>query len=443
MSLRVLEFNDAGVRLSDENGLLLSSPGYALVLPKQIEFGESARQQSRINPLNSYNQFWHKLSLDPFARPLAHYQHNAHLAFSHIEALANTAQKEGDVLLAVPGSFSREQMAILLGVMQKSPFRAVGIVDAALAAVVEHSDGDVVIHADLQLHQVVLTKLQRNGADLQRESVVVVPGTGWVNISDSLIQLATNAFIQQCRFNPQHNAESEQMLLDAVPHWLQEELLEATQPFAAVGEADETRRSLQIRLSHKNSVHEASLPRNSLATRLHSYYQKIAQQLALLDPTGRAPLLLSDRMQILPGLQQALQGLEGQRPLRLLPENTIAASSLRFADSLVSEPDAVHFVSALRAPTASVTGAVAAQVQPAPTHLLMQHRARRLQDGLQVCPGVQLRERNGRFLLHASAAVQLNGKTLSAPQVLHLGDVIRAEGMADAITLVWVEGSDE
>ena len=217
MSLRVLEFNDAGLRLSDEQGIVLSSPGYALVLPKRIEFGEKALAHSRINPLNSYNQFWHKLSLDPFSRSIAHYRHNADLAFSHLQDLAETAQLEGDVLLAVPGSFSREQMGILLGLIRQGPFRAVGIVDSGLAATVDQAYEESLIHVDLQLHQVVLSKLQRSGDELRRDSVVVVPGTGWVNLTDSLIQLATNAFIQQCRFNPQHNAESEQMLLDGIP----------------------------------------------------------------------------------------------------------------------------------------------------------------------------------------------------------------------------------
>ncbi len=46
MTLRVLELNDAGLRLSDESGVLLSSPGYALVLPRGIEFGERARARA-------------------------------------------------------------------------------------------------------------------------------------------------------------------------------------------------------------------------------------------------------------------------------------------------------------------------------------------------------------------------------------------------------------
>lgn len=455
MSLRVLEFNDAGLRLSDDSGILLSSPGYALVLPKQIEFGESARSQSRINPLNSYNQFWHKLSLDPFSRPVAHYRHNADLAFSHLQALAGAAELEGDVLLAVPGSFSREQLGILLGLIRQSPFRAVGIVDSGLAAAVDQPHSQTLIHVDLQLHQVVLSKLERDGNELRRDSVIVVPGTGWVNLSDSLVQLATNAFIQQCRFNPQHNAGSEQMLLDGVPQWLQDEASVRS------GAGDE-RRSIEIRLSHNNTVHIANLPRNALATRLQTYYQKILQQLQLLDPTETVPLVISDRMQALPGLQDVLTAPQADRALHLLAENAVGAACLRYSDALTSAPEAVRFVSQMRSEAQPGKGTETSKAaeRPAPTHLLLQHQAHSLAAGVFLCrdeQGLCLRQKNvtglpvvaelvqvgGTYSLMPSAEVQLNGRIVTTTQPLQLGDVIRVKGQPEAIELIRVQDHDE
>ena len=309
MTLRVLELNDAGLRLSDESGVLLSSPGYALVLPRGIEFGERARGQSRLNPLQCFNQFWHKLSLDPFARPVGHFRHNADIAFSHLQDLAATAELAGDVLLAVPGSFSRQQLGILLGLLKQSPLKAVGIVDSSLAAVLEQTSQDNVIHADLHLHQVVLTRLQRQGDDVVRENVALVPGAGWVNLSDSLLQLFTSAFIQQCRFNPQHNAESEQKLLDGLPAWLLEDgELEAGNPGSA---EEEARPSLLIRLEHNNTVHQARLPRSALQSRLLPSYQKVLQQILALDPLGSSTLLVSERLQALPGFVDYLRAHVG------------------------------------------------------------------------------------------------------------------------------------
>jgi hypothetical protein len=448
MSVRVLELNDAGLRLSDETGVLLSSPGYALVMPRRIEFGESARSQSRLNPLHCFNQFWHRLSLDPFPRPVAHFRHNADLAYSHLQDLARTAELEGDVLLAVPGSFSRAQLGILLGLIKSSPLRAVGIVDSSLAAALARPVQDSVIHVDLHLHQVVLTRLQRQGEEIVRENVALVPGTGWVNLSDSLLQLFTQAFIAQCRFNPQHNAESEQKLLDALPFWLLEEGETAQGQDAR--EEDDSRPTLQIRLEHNGTAHQARLPRSALQQRLQPFFHKIVQQIAALDPQGESTLLLSERVQTLPGLADYLRThVGGVRGTASHDEHTIARICREYGSTLISPADSVAHVTRLRLAASPGAPAPAAQV-PLPTHLLLAHEARRLRDGLQLlvdeagalqlqrpgqspAPGLRLlgaivRE-DGHFAVHAAQGLQINGAPLHGAHRLALGDrLLSAEG---------------
>ena len=452
MTLRVLEFNDAGLRVSDDSGVLLSSPGYALVDGKRIEFGESARKESRLNPLNCYNQFWHKLNLDPLARPVAHYRHNADIAFSHLQNLAGASGLAGDVLLAVPGSFSRQQLAILLGLIKQCSFRAVGIVDAGLAAAIDQTHSDSVIHADLQLHQVVLSKLTRQGGELVRESVVQVPGTGWVNLSDSLLQLMNGAFIQQARFNPQHNAESEQMLLDGLPGWLRDD------PLAALGERsgaapgaddEEARRNLLVSLRHNNSVYQARLPRSALHTRLQPFYQKIQQQLAQLDPEGRSRLLVSDRLQHLPGFNEEF-GRQGGR-VSILDADAVGAACLRYHDALRSAPEAVHFVTRLRrldAHDAAKHSHVAHS--PQPTHVLVGHHARPLIDGLplerlltgiagQVINGEITGDGEHHFLRNADGSVLINGVAAQPLHRLQLGDRLQLADGSQHIELIRVQ----
>ncbi|MES3006717.1 MAG: hypothetical protein V4751_02995 [Pseudomonadota bacterium] len=456
MTLRVLEFNDVGIRVSDDSGVLFSSPGYALVNGKRIEFGERARQQSRLNPLHCYNQFWHKLNLDAFSRPVAHYRHNADIAFSHLQDLAAATELQGDVLLAVPGSFSRQQLAILLGLIKQCSFRAVGIVDSGLAAAIDQTHSDSVIHADLQLHQVVLSKLTRQGSEMVRESVVQVPGTGWVNLSDSLLQLMNAAFIQQARFNPQHNAESEQMLLDGLPGWLRDDPLAAVngQGGAAPGADDEeARRNLLISLRHNNSVHQARLPRSSLHTRLQPFYQKIQQQLTLLDPEGRSRLLVSDRLQHLPGFHEEF-GRQGGR-ISTLTEDAIGAACLRYHEVLRSAPEAVHFVTRLRALGAQDAAAPNHVVtQPHPTHALIGHSARPLLDGLllqrllpaaagEVIQGEIVSDGEHHSLRNASANVLINGAAVRPLQRLELGDRVQLVGSDHGFELIRVQHGDE
>lgn len=470
MSLHVLEFNDAGLRLSDASGILLDSPGYAYVNAKEIEFGEDARKQSKVHPLSSFNQFWHKLSLDPFSKLVGNFRHNADIAFSHLQDIARSAQLEGDVVLAVPGSFSREQLAILLGLLKQSPMRPVGLVDAALIASIDHAENESAIHIDLQLHQVVLSKMQRVGTELKRESVILVPGAGWMNVSDSLMQLFTSAFIQQCRFNPQHNAASEQMLLDNLPQWLLEESIEDSDDDA---NAQESRRSLQIKLNHNNTVHQASLSRSALHNRLLPFFQKIVQQLAVIDPEGSSPLLVSDRMQCLPGLDAVLtsSALGAPRVVLGLSESSVAKGCLRYRDELIGAPDALHFVSTIRGKQVSlpISTPSHSKAQAAPTHLLTKHHARRLTDGLLICvfkgmsqgeqslhllrrdlqedfAGMQivgeLVREDGQFILQTQQLL-INGQGVEARQALALGDVLSGAGCNSSIELIRVQDSDD
>src|SRR5690606_20421368 len=98
MSIRVLHLNDAGIRVSGrgsaesgdtrsglEYGTHYSSPGYALLDTARIYFVVGACAQSSLYQLNTYHQFCHRLDMEPFSRPVAHFRHNADIAFSLLE----------------------------------------------------------------------------------------------------------------------------------------------------------------------------------------------------------------------------------------------------------------------------------------------------------------------------------------------------------------------
>ena len=68
MSFKVIELNDSAVRVIGDSGLLVASPGFALVGNKSLKLGEAAEQQARLHPTQSYNKFWQQLSLDPLVQ---------------------------------------------------------------------------------------------------------------------------------------------------------------------------------------------------------------------------------------------------------------------------------------------------------------------------------------------------------------------------------------
>ena len=385
-----------------------------------------------------------------------------------MQDLAAVAKLDGDVLLAVPGSFSRQQLAILLGLIKQCSFGAVGVVDAGLAAAIDHARSDSVIHADIQLHQVVLSKLVREGGDLVRESVVQVPGSGWINMSESLMQLLTTAFIQQCRFNPQHNAQSEQMLLDGLPGWLREsDAAEALENIAAT-DSDEARRNLMVTLNHNSTVHQARVPRSSLAHRLQPFFQKISQQLALLDPEGKSRLLVSDRLQGLPGFADEVSKHFSR--ISVLNADAVGGACLRYHEQLKSSPDAVHFVTRLR-PAGPLVAQAAPAVVEEPTHFLQGYRARRLLDGMVILrtkgangnAALVLASRSARRMVenatmlgeisfdsgHFSvrttntSELLINDVAATPIQRLHLGERIGLANSTATIELIRVQDGDE
>ena len=308
MTLKVLELNDNGIAIGDENGLIVSSPGYAVANGGNLEFGHEAAGQSKIHPVNSSNEFWHRLSMEPLARPMAHCRHNADIAYSHLMNLAAQTQLEGDIILAVPGSFSRQQLAILLGLIKQSPFNAVGLVDVSVVAAAaarrtdnpgfsssgsdsqgndsqgnDSQSNNSIVHVDIQLHQVVLSEVHLRQGELVRKAVIQVPGVGWSNLADSLAQLVTDAFIQQSRFNPQHNAKWEQTLYDSLPRWLNQ---------------DTEDNNLQLDIQTDSARYQASVTRSSIVAQLRPFYRKITDHLRELEGHGAADgaVLLTERM---------------------------------------------------------------------------------------------------------------------------------------------------
>lgn len=455
MSIRVLHLNDAGIRVSGrgssesgdtrsglEYGTHYSSPGYALIDPPRIEFGVGACAQSRLYPLNTYHQFWHRLDMEPFSRPVAHFRHNADIAFSHLKEVASDTELDGDVIMLVPGSFSRQQLAVLLGLARQCPFRVRALVDSGVAAgsTIGEIPAEGLIHIELQLHQVVLTRLRQQDDEILRDTVAVVPAAGRVQMMESVLQLMTSAFVQQCRFNPQHNARSEQFLFDCLPEWLDGEVLRKGGQEA--GEESDSHAGL-ISLQHHDTVHRARILPDSVRSRLAPYYMKITQQLATLDPGHRCPLVLAPALARLPGFNEHFRDAPDQAPrdIRIVTVEAAADSCLAHGEQLLGNTESVRFHT--RLPRAHGATVAAASPRENPSHLLAGHHASRLQDRMVVKLGdVQAEiifDAGHYFLRSAATGVRINGIAAEDSQRLQLGDSISASGSDQHLQLIRVE----
>ena len=130
-------------------------------------------------------------------------------------------KSEGEsVLLAVPAGYSREQLALLLGVINETGVRVAGLVDAALAACSLEPAPARVLHLDLELHQAILTVLEYSGGErsgLKRSRYEIALRHGVLDMQQTLMQFIAETFIRKTRFDPLHDASTEQRLVDQLP----------------------------------------------------------------------------------------------------------------------------------------------------------------------------------------------------------------------------------
>lgn len=401
MTSAVLELNDHTINLYQDGDLVSSSPGFVLNLGGQIQFGQSAAEQSRLHPINTQNEFWHRLSMTPLTRPLAHYRHNADIAHAHLLHIAETSDFEGDVVIAVPGSFTRDQLAILGGVIGQSPFRAAAMLDTGVFYALGQMHGPAhVVFADLQLHQFSLTLLRREDDKVRRESVAVVQGAGWSNVANALVQVINDAFIQQSRFNPQHSAFWEQHLYNELPDYLQQ---------IRAGQSD-----FLVSITTDKATHQARVSVAELVDSLQPVFRRITQQLQLLLGESTVPVLISERAAIIPGLEATLQ--VRQAPLS---GEQMAQACVQANGALAKTGSDVPFVSAWRLATETAGDApVAAPAREQATHILLDHIAYPLVAA--ETDETVIKVASASVLMQARAAAA--GKTLFAGDTLSVGD---------------------
>lgn len=445
MALNIIELNDRGIKVGDESGIIVQSPGFALVVDDKLEVGETAEQQTRLQPTNSFNKYWHDLNLEPIAHgnKIRHY---ADLAYAQLMHLAEVGEIKNDVIFAVPGNFSRQQLAILLGIAQQSPFTTVGVVDSALAAVVTAAQAEHIVFADIQLHQVVLTKLAIVDDHLVTEGVVQIPGVGNQNFMNLMMQIATDIFIQQCRFNPQHNAESEQQLYNQLPKWLMQNAKEKT---------------LQLELKSASAMHTAKLPRETLINSLKEYYKKINEQISAITLSNNPQLLLSKSLSELPGFQASLNQ---NCSVAIVEDHSVNAACYQYRDIINNSDEGIHLVT--KFPVESLgpkeTESDTPEVTDNPTHALFLNRAISI-SSIEIKNNVQLngsaatvkvivmsienlpeslgridKRSNGVYLNSGEQEVFLNDKPVTGEQLLVLGDRIRFASAGEEISLIKV-----
>lgn len=323
----LLELNDLSVRCFQDGQLLWQSAGVAVVDPAlgQPLFGSAAWRESRKKPLHTYTQFWSQLNTDPLLGNHPQVRHHGDLAYlhlRHIESQLPFSFADQEAVFAVPAALSRESLSLLLGIANQCGLKTRSFVDSGLASMLKHGRAPTFTHAEMSLHHCVVTELQLSGNTVERSHSELLHDQGWFSLHTQLLNYFSDLFIRQTRFNPRHNAATEQLLFDAIPDWLrQSALLERDGVASFTCELNQD--SVQVDIA-------------PLRQFVQAVWQPLQNQLA-----QTTQLYLGDR------LAQCM-------PLLTLPSHTLPVSVQQLTDNfghtaqaLSAQPAGVRFISRL------------------------------------------------------------------------------------------------
>lgn len=408
----LIELHDHNIRISSPQGLLGESPGFANTFEKPPVYGADALGLTRLHPQQSFNQFWFQLGLDPLAGKNKLFRHQADLAFGHLESITKQFELVGETIFAVPSHYSANQLATLLGLVKHCSIDAAGLVDLALLALAKLHEHQHALFMDVQLHQTVLTLVTKEHGEIIRQKVLPIPGTGLLSLHDAWANTITDAFIKQSRFDPLHNADTEQYIYSELEGWL-----------ISVS----ANKEILLEINNKGAIHQASLTLNNFEQRAQNIFKKVSQEIDSISSTI-TPVFALERISALPGLQQSMPDIIP------VSDNAITENGYQHLALIKGSGEALKLVSRLpveeknKAPSNSSAASIASR----PSHFMFEHKAYSLSNikpainlpELKLSSPINISLQDEGFCLSPSPELDLdlNGLRLIEPAILKLGD---------------------
>lgn len=288
MSVAALELNDTGLVIALDGELTPPSPAYAHLNRAGVTVGPTALAAARLEPTNVSSRFWRELDDRPLPVLAAEGRSSADLAFQHLQAVFEPVRARiQNVIAVVPGSIQPRQLMLVLGIAREAGLPLSGFLDAAVAAAAAWGGQGRFIYVDVHQHETVLTAVEV-GERARRERVESVPQAGRVAFIDRWMKLVSRRFIERTRFDPLHEARSEQGLFEVLPSWL------------AQLESDS---SIDVEMAVGGETHRVPLSRELIETEAQPLYAQILLAAHRLRRAGHVTTIgLSERAARLPGL---------------------------------------------------------------------------------------------------------------------------------------------
>jgi hypothetical protein len=373
LTLLGLELSDAGIlaaggypsRLLEVDGQNQESPGVAIPEKKGLFVGNTAAGRAHLFPLQVINRFWDQLNTEPLKQTYGQVQNHAEIACAHLSRIWEHIKMHGDeMIIAVPDYYRREQLGLILGMARELSIPVNGFVPLPIAASFHPCPDAMLLHVDIHLHRFEIVYL-RQDEQLTRENSVVVQEINLERVYRGWVESIAEEFVRTTRFDPLHQAATEQELYSRLPADL---------------EIFKHQSSIIVELSHGTHRYRTPVLRDLLKQKSEAVYDEIRRSVVTMrDVYGKnnlsIALQLTHRIARLPGLKDKLSEIDRCEIMELEP-GAGALGVLRIWDQLKdrhSGNGAFFFTSRpwrQAEPTVSRTIAYDTVGKMRPTHLL-------------------------------------------------------------------------
>ncbi len=325
----LIELNDSGIQVFQSGKLVTVSPGYAVLDGNNLLVGDRGAANARRLPRWTNNKYWNQLGTETMANGTANVRHHADLAFAHLEHIASQLDQDVENLVfAVPGHYTKNQLALLLGMANECQLNVKGLVDIGLVSVATPGPHNLVFHLDIYLHRIVLSVFRNDGL-LRRAETLTVAESGLFTLWDRWANIIADQFIQSSRFDPIYQAESEQALYDQLPAWIKN--------------LDTTHKPFE--LEHKNANYSVNVSPDQLLSACTNIYPQVIQAIRNQIPTNeRAKLYVSHRFKGFPGFSDSLALLSNVE-VAVLEDDAVAQGTELHLEKIVQDNQVAHVTS--------------------------------------------------------------------------------------------------
>ncbi|HJP04555.1 MAG: hypothetical protein CL799_10405 [Chromatiales bacterium] len=454
MSFLGIELNDVAIIAVADSSIVFTEPGCALVESGSLVFGDIALRSARKTPHAFFNRYWRDLSEQPLATGVTGIDTYADLAHAQLKKLWEQAGGADEAAFAVPSYWGRDQLALLLGISQELSIPVTGIAEIPIAATRRTYPGHELVHIEVCAHATTLSRILQDGSPVIAETGVI-ESLGMVSLQRSCAEYFSRRFLECSRFDPLHDAGSEQRVYDQLDEWV-----------AQLARAPEAK----LNFSYEGNEFTAQTSATQLADHLRAHCQPFLQALRSRLVVGKASVLQIDaRFAGFPGVTDMLQELPAC-VVFALDAGTAARGLVSRKAQLVSHDSgfAVSTTLPWDQPPAEIAAGETQLTTTAgiPSHLVLDGAAYRLGEepfriGAESTPGdygltINMRHSgvsrrhcsieidSGRMILsdYSRFGTLLNGHRVDGSVVLQTGDVISIGDPPCELRLISETGPD-